>query len=51
MACARALVAEGGPMALFRGWTPLWARFLPSSLLTFVIFEQSRKLLLGKYLD
>jgi hypothetical protein len=50
-ACARSLVAERGPAALFRGWTPLWARFLPSSVLTFIIFEQSRRLLLGNYLD
>lgn len=48
---ARGLVSTGGPMALMRGWLPLWARFLPSSFLTFHIFEQMRKLLLGKYLD
>ena len=51
LACARALVAEGGPQALLRGWVPLWARFLPSSILTFVIFEQSRRILIGQYLD
>jgi hypothetical protein len=34
-----------------RGWTPLWLRFLPSSVLTFAIYEQARLLLLGKYLD
>ena len=38
--CVRALLREGGPMALFRGWVPLWARFLPSSVLTFIIYEQ-----------
>lgn len=48
---AQALVAEGGAAALFRGWIPLWARFLPSSVLTFVIYEQSRRILLGKYLE
>ena len=51
LACGRALLQEGGPAALLRGWVPLWARFLPSSFLTFHIYEQSRKLLLGKYLD
>ena len=48
---AQALVRKGGAAALFRGWIPLWARFLPSSVLTFVIYEQSRKILLGKYLE
>ena len=51
LACARQLVAEGGPGAMLRGWTPLWLRFLPSSILTFLIYEQSRRLLLGRYLD
>lgn len=51
LACARELVAEGGAVAMFRGWTPLWLRFLPSSVLTFLIYEQSRRLLLGQYLD
>ena len=50
-ACAAALVAEGGPQALMRGWVPLWARFLPSSVLTFLIYEQARRALLGSYLD
>ena len=34
-----------------RGWVPLWLRFLPSSVLTFHIYEQARRLLLGSYLD
>ena len=98
-ACGAALLREGGPLALFRGWVPLWVcvvsctctctcthahapthspmhmhprtcmhahmdaqlhicicihaqvRFLPSSVLTFVIYEQSRRLLLGSYLQ
>ena len=45
------IVGEGGALALFRGWGPLWARFLPSSLLTFVIYEQARRLLVGNYMD
>ena len=50
-ATALSLAREGGPTAFLRGWTPLWLRFLPSSVLTFVIYEQSRRVLLGKYLD
>lgn len=50
-ACAAALVHEGGPSALARGWTMLWARFLPSSFLTFIIYEQSRRALVGTYMD
>lgn len=51
LACFRTLLLDGGPRALFRGWLPLWARFLPSSILTFHIYEQCRMLLVGKYLD
>ena len=40
LSSARQLLHEGGAAALFRGWTPLWARFLPSSVLTFVIYER-----------
>ena len=49
--CARQLVAEQGAAIVWRGWLPLWARFLPSSVLTFHIYEQSRYFLLGSYLD
>jgi hypothetical protein len=51
LAAANALVREGGALALFRGWAPLWARFLPSSVLTFHIYEQARRLLGSGYLD
>ena len=52
LACAAEMVRDGGVTALFRGWTPLWVRFLPSSVLTFLIYEQSRRVLLGQsYLD
>jgi hypothetical protein len=52
LACAAEMVRDGGVAALFRGWTPLWVRFLPSSVLTFLVYEQSRRVLLGKsYLD
>lgn len=44
------LLKTRGPAIFFRGWVPLWARFLPSTVLTFVIFEQARKLLLGEFL-
>jgi hypothetical protein len=51
LACARALVAHGGAASLMRGWLPLWARFLPTSFLTFVIYEQLRWRLLGTFLN
>jgi hypothetical protein len=51
LACARALVAEGGVTSLMRGWLPLWGRFLPTSFLTFVIYEQVRMQLMGSFLD
>jgi hypothetical protein len=51
LACARAMVTEGGPGSLLRGWVPLWLRFLPSSILTFLIYEQTRRLIVGQYLD
>lgn len=50
-AAARALLREGGPAVFLRGWLPLWARFLPSSVLTFHIYEQTRRALLGSYLQ
>jgi hypothetical protein len=51
LACARSLVAEGGAAALMRGWLPLWGRFLPTSFLTFVIYEQLRWRLTGSFLN
>lgn len=49
--CALALLRDNGPGIFLRGWTPLWARFVPSGLLTFHIYEQSRRLLGGRYLE
>ena len=49
-ACAKRLLAARGPRVFVRGWLPLWARFLPSTVLTFLIYEQARKLLLGDFL-
>jgi hypothetical protein len=51
LACARSLVAEGGAVSLMRGWLPLWIRFLPTSFLTFVIYEQLRWRLTGSFLS
>merc|ERR1712224_627973 len=34
---ARYLASEHGAAVFMRGWLPLWARFLPSSLLTFLV--------------
>ena len=49
--CARAMLAAEGPAVFWRGWLPLWARFLPSSVLTFYVYEQLRRALVGSYLD
>ena len=51
LACARALVADGGLSSLMRGWLPLWGRFLPTSFLTFVIYEQLRWHMMGSFLE
>ena len=50
LACARDMYQTHGPRIFVRGWLPLWARFLPSSVLTFVIYEQARKVLVGEFL-
>lgn len=50
LACARDLLADRGPAVFVRGWLPLWARFLPSTVLTFLIYEQVRRALLGDFL-
>jgi len=38
--CARKLIAQGGPGALYAGFIPIWARFAPTTTLQLVIFEQ-----------
>lgn len=50
VACVRDMYQRHGPRVFVRGWLPLWARFLPSSVLTFVIYEQARKVLVGEFL-
>lgn len=49
--CARAMHAEHGPLIFFRGWTFMFARMLPSSLLSFLLYEQVRTLFGLEYLD
>lgn len=51
LACVGSLLREHGPLHFFRGWTTIWARFVPSGLLTFHIYEQTRRLLGGEYLQ
>jgi hypothetical protein len=50
LACATALAAHR-PALLLRGWLPLWCRFLPTSFLTFVIYEQLRWRMTGSFLS
>jgi len=38
--CAFKLVTKEGPMALYSGFIPIWARFAPTTCLQLVIFEQ-----------
>jgi hypothetical protein len=42
--CAVQLLASGGPTAFFRGWGPMFIRMLPSSVVTFLLYENIRKL-------
>eukprot|EP00966_Prymnesium_polylepis_P082141 1902799-Prymnesium_polylepis.1 len=42
--CARAMVAEGGPMIFFRGWVPFFARVAPMFVINLPMYEQLRKL-------
>ena len=51
LACAGSMLREHGPGHFMRGWLPLWARMMPSGLLTFHIYEQCRRLLGGAYLE
>mmetsp|Transcript_154075 Transcript_154075/g.492696 ORF Transcript_154075/g.492696 Transcript_154075/m.492696 type:complete len:345 (+) Transcript_154075:151-1185(+) len=42
--CLAGVVKEGGPLALFRGWTPSAARLAPHFTLSGVLMEQVRSL-------
>ena len=48
--CAAALAAHR-PALLLRGWLPLFCRFLPTSFLTFVIYERLRWCMTGSFLS
>lgn len=43
LAAAKAIKSEGGYAAFGRGWTVMWTRMAPSSILSFFVFEQLRK--------
>ncbi len=50
--CARSMYADHKtPLIFFRGWTFMFARMLPSSLLSFLLFEQIRSWFGLDYLD
>jgi Mitochondrial carrier protein len=38
--CLFKIIAKDGPMALYAGFIPIWARFAPTTTLQLVIFEQ-----------
>ena len=47
LACARDMLHREGPWSFFRGWSTIWIRFMPSSVLTFLIYEQLLQRLSG----
>lgn len=40
--CFVKVVREEGPLVLWRGFTPIWSRFAPTTTLQLIIFEQLR---------
>jgi len=38
--CAKKIVAKEGPMALYKGFIPIWSRFAPTTTLQLMIFER-----------
>ena len=51
LGCAAALLREGGPGALFRGWLPAFARLAPTCVFSFALYEQLRALFGLGFLD
>eukprot|EP00933_Yihiella_yeosuensis_P048052 TRINITY_DN44065_c0_g1_i1.p1 TRINITY_DN44065_c0_g1~~TRINITY_DN44065_c0_g1_i1.p1 ORF type:complete len:301 (-),score=54.51 TRINITY_DN44065_c0_g1_i1:110-1012(-) len=51
MGCARDILRSDGPAGFLRGWSSLFVRMAPSSFMTFIIYEQLRKLAGLKYLS
>jgi len=43
MDCARQVVAGEGLRGLFKGWLPNFLRIGPHSMVTFMVFEELRK--------
>ena len=42
LSCAAQLFRDEGPRVFFRGWGPMFCRMLPSSLVTFLLYENIR---------
>lgn len=40
--CTMKIIAKDGPLGLYRGFIPIWARFAPTTTLQLVIFEQMK---------
>ena len=38
--CTIKIIKEGGPLGLYAGFIPIWARFAPTTTLQLIIFEQ-----------
>jgi len=43
--CAYKIVTRDGPLSLWRGFIPIWARFAPTTTLQLIFFERFRSLL------
>mmetsp|Transcript_127164 Transcript_127164/g.365738 ORF Transcript_127164/g.365738 Transcript_127164/m.365738 type:complete len:337 (-) Transcript_127164:91-1101(-) len=51
MACARTMLRESGPLVFMRGWVPAFLRLAPTSVFSFALYEQLRKLVGIGFLD
>lgn len=51
LACAALMMRETGPFAFLRGWVPAFVRLAPTSMFSFWLYEQLRRLVGIGYLD
>merc|ERR1712187_404075 len=49
--CALAMLNKDGPLVFFRGWLPSFFRIAPTTLSSFFLYEQLRRLVGIGYLD
>jgi len=51
MSCAAAMLKSDGPTVFFRGWVPAFLRISPTTVSSFFLYEQLRRLVGIGYLD